>query len=147
MRKLSIIAAGVALLAACAQAGRLREQSLVLTTATNAVLSATVSTRAVQGWVESVVVVPPAASTGDVQVVLAPVIDDRGAETVVRAADLAAELLVVPARYFTDADGTRSTTNTPVRPIAWHGDTWTVTITNATPSKTWRVYIRTEQDE
>lgn len=101
---------------------------------------------AIRGWVDSIRIVPPAATTGDVEIALIPEESIGTARTIAKINDVASEQRVIPYLYSTDSGAAEIQTNALQRRLSTIRETWRVVITNGTISKTWKIVVRTERE-
>jgi len=117
----------------------------VTTTATNAATLVT-DTTSINGYLESVIVVPPAGTpTGTVSVAYQPRLSTASAVTLVSKAGLTAETVFRPRVDTTTTDGTANTNDPPTR-FMLAGEDITVSISSANVTNaTWNVIIKWEK--
>ena len=145
MKRLGLVIATVwlASLAAFASDARTKIKS-VTTTATNAA-TAVSTTLDFTGYLESVIVDPPAGSpTGTVSISYQPKLSTASAVTLVSKAGLTTETVFRPRVDTTTTDGTANTNDDPARFfLAGEVITFSISSANVT-SATWNAYFKWE---
>ena len=141
MKRTGLIIA-VGLLACSAFAADARTKIVtVTTTATNAATTVS-ATCDFTGYLESVIVVPPATNTGNIAISYQPAASVASAITLVSKTGLAAETVYRPRVDSTTTDGTANTNDPPER-FLLAGEVITTSLSSANvTSETWSVVFK-----
>lgn len=144
-KAVAIMAAGLLVCATC-HAEQIR---FVVSYGTNGTARVVETNKTVKGWVEEIYVDAPAAGvTGSVTVAYSPVLSTMSAVNLLTNRLVTADMVVRPARDWTDIGGAALTSDDPGR-YYLYGEAVTCSITNVSGSTgiTWQVYLKYERDE